>query len=294
MSDDVRLQLLADNAAGEGLLSEHGFSAWIEAGGRRILFDTGQGPALQHNARALDVPLATTDTLVLSHGHYDHTGGVPYALDRAPALHVYAHPAATSARYSIHSGAPRAIGIPLAARAALAALPAGRLHATTGPEELAPGIGLAAAIPRRSAFEDAGGPFFFDASGRAPDPIADDLALWFRTGRGLVLVVGCCHAGLVNTLRFAQEQSGEARVHAIVGGLHLGAASRERLDRTVAALVALCPELVVPCHCTGPQAIGHLRDALGERVQPGAAGATFTFGGFPGSPGAHPDREERS
>ncbi|MBN2489804.1 MAG: MBL fold metallo-hydrolase, partial [Planctomycetes bacterium] len=133
-------------------------------------------------------------------------------------------------------------------------------------------------IDRRTDYEDTGGPFFLDAAGTRPDPIPDDLALWMRTDRGLVVVVGCSHAGLINTLDQARRVSGESRLHAVLGGFHLGGAAAERLERTAQALEALAVEQVVPCHCTGDVAVEFLRQALGARVVPGAAGACYTFG----------------
>jgi 7,8-dihydropterin-6-yl-methyl-4-(beta-D-ribofuranosyl)aminobenzene 5'-phosphate synthase len=86
----TRVVLVVDNKAADGLIAEHGFAAWIEAGGRRILFDAGQGPALEHNSRALGIDVGSCQVLVLSHGHYDHTGGAPRSAEdpqfRAPAL----------------------------------------------------------------------------------------------------------------------------------------------------------------------------------------------------------------
>jgi 7,8-dihydropterin-6-yl-methyl-4-(beta-D-ribofuranosyl)aminobenzene 5'-phosphate synthase len=274
----VEVLVVTDNQAGDGLIAEHGFSAWIEVGERRILFDTGQGIALEHNAPVLGLELWSTDTLVLSHGHYDHTGGVPFALEEARYAHVYGHPDATGARWSIHGDTPRAIGMPSGSQAAIDVLPPSRRHWITRSIELEPGLGLATSIPRRSGFEDAGGPFFLDAQGLTPDTIPDDLALWIRTERGLVVVVGCCHAGLVNTVQAVQELSGERRVHAIIGGLHLKDASPERLDRSIEVLSKLDPALVVACHCTGDAAVARLRASLGPRVQVGAAGASFSLG----------------
>jgi 7,8-dihydropterin-6-yl-methyl-4-(beta-D-ribofuranosyl)aminobenzene 5'-phosphate synthase len=111
-----------------------------------------------------------------------------------------------------------------------------------------------------------------------PDPLEDDLALWLRTPRGLVVILGCGHAGLINTLTCARRLSGGERLHAVLGGFHLGGASESRLLRTAAALRTLEPDLVVPCHCTGAQAIARFREALGERVVPGAAGMRFRLG----------------
>jgi 7,8-dihydropterin-6-yl-methyl-4-(beta-D-ribofuranosyl)aminobenzene 5'-phosphate synthase len=103
------------------------------------------------------------------------------------------------------------------------------------------------------------------------------MALWIRADRGLVVVVGCCHAGLINTLRHALHLSGEPRLHAVVGGFHLGQASALRIDRTLEALRELAPDLIVPSHCTGDAAVRALMDAFAGRVVPGSAGARHVF-----------------
>jgi 7,8-dihydropterin-6-yl-methyl-4-(beta-D-ribofuranosyl)aminobenzene 5'-phosphate synthase len=274
----ARITLLVDNKAGVGLRSEHGFSAWVEVGGRRLLFDTGQGPSVSSNAAKLGIDLRTADILVLSHGHYDHTGGIPAAIEHAPAIQVYLHPAATCARYSIREGTARSIAMPWSAKAALDVIHDGGTHWITAPVEIESGVGLTGPIPRLTDYEDTGGPFYTDAEGAHGDPITDDQALWIRTNCGLVVVVGCSHAGLINTLRYTQQLSGEARVCAVVGGFHLTEAVGSRLECTVAALRELDPNLIVPCHCTGDAAVERLRRTLGERVSPGFAGASYIFG----------------
>jgi 7,8-dihydropterin-6-yl-methyl-4-(beta-D-ribofuranosyl)aminobenzene 5'-phosphate synthase len=213
---------------------------------------------------------------VLSHGHYDHTGGVPHVIRRAPAIDVYAHPAATGPRYSIREGRAKAIGMPRSTRSALAAH-AG-MHGIERPLALAAGVSLTGPIPRITGYEDTGGPFFADPDGARPDPIPDDLALWLRTDRGLVVIVGCSHAGVVNTLRHAVRVSREPKVHAVLGGFHLTGASESRLSRTLADLDAHDPDRIVPCHCTGDAAVERLGQTFGDRVVPGSAGAVFRFG----------------
>jgi len=274
----AKITIIVDNKAAEGLLSEHGFSAWIEVAGRRLLFDTGQGATLAGNADKLGIDLRTVDTLVLSHGHYDHTGGVPLVIARSPTAETYVHPEATGPRYSIRDGVAKQIAMPAAARTALETHAVG-VRWTTRKVQLAAGLGITGPIPRLTDFEDNGGPFFVDTDGAQPDPIADDLALWMHTDRGLVVVVGCSHAGLVNTLRHALKLSGEPRLHAVLGGFHLNEASEVRLVRTMAELQELGPDLIVPCHCTGDAAVERLRQSFGERVQQGSAGAVFRFGG---------------
>jgi len=274
----MRVTILVDNKASGKLVPEHGFSAWIEAAGRQILFDTGQGPALAENAERLSIDVRRADDLVLSHGHYDHTGGVPWVLERAPDIHVYCHPASVSGRFAVRNGAPKPISMPKAASAALGSVRPERMHWAEFPLEIAPGIGITGAIPRVTDYEDTGGPFFLDAAGKRPDPIDDDLALWMRTEKGLVVVVGCSHAGLVNTLKTAVRLSGTSHIHAVIGGLHLLEASWTRIARTARALRAFSPDTIIPCHCTGERALESLRNAFGARVAPGSIGAVFELG----------------
>ena len=138
-------------------------------------------------------------------------------------------------------------------------------------------IGLTGPIPRRTPYEDTGGPFFLDPDLRHPDPIEDDLALWIRTYEGLVVCVGCCHAGLINTLDHIRRLSGVSRIRAVIGGFHLVNADTQRLAQTVNVLADREVDRVVPCHCTGDPAIRALENALGDKTLRGAAGQTHRF-----------------
>ena len=274
----VRVTLLVDDESEGRLVAEHGLCLWIRTSQRTVLLDSGQGSALASNVARLGITLDSVQDLVLSHGHYDHTGGLPEVVKLAPSVHVHGHPQASRARYSLRAGVAKPIGMPDTARSALQSLPAQRLHWVTQAVRLDETMGVTGPIPRIMDYEDTGGPFFLDSAGTHADPIDDDLALWIRTDAGLVVLVGCSHAGLINTLRYAQNLAGCPRLHAVLGGFHLLEAGRKRIERTVQALVEMSPDWVIPCHCTGGRAVGALADALGSRVRAGSAGAAFTFG----------------
>ncbi|HPI73894.1 MAG TPA: MBL fold metallo-hydrolase [bacterium] len=272
----VHITIVVDNRAGPGLTAEHGLCFWIEVDGKRILFDTGQGRAFADNAQALGIDLRRTDALILSHGHYDHTGGIPWLLQAAPQAVVYAHPSILKERYSVRDGEAKPVSMPAQSRASLDN--AGQQVVwVTESLTLFSRVELSGPIPRDTDFEDTGGPFYLDPQGEQPDQLEDDLALWIPTARGLVICLGCCHAGLVNTLHHIHRLSGQQPVHAVLGGLHLLQAGRERMARTVTALSSRTPDRLVPCHCTGVKAVEELHKAFPGRVSPGSAGLEMRF-----------------
>ena len=276
-SAGVKITILVDNQAGDKLIAEHGLSLWIETGGKNILFDTGQGNALETNAQVLGVDLGKTDFLVLSHGHYDHTGGIAQVLQQAHNACVFGHSGIVQPRYAIRGGTPRSIQMLQKSMAALDRLPSQCLNWVQQPMLLSGKIGITGPVPRETGYEDTGGPFYLDPEARRTDPIDDDLALWIREDDGLIVCVGCSHAGLVNTLNHVRRLNNGLRIRAVIGGFHLLNASRARLDQTIAALRFLELEMVAPCHCTGESAVALLRDAFGERVSSGAAGMIYQF-----------------
>ncbi len=275
----IRVIVIVDNTAHRpDLRTEHGFACWIETGDARLLFDTGQGAALAPNAQTLGIELARADAIALSHGHYDHTGGLPSAWAAPANTPLYLHAGALAARYRVSGGTAKEISMPRPVRE-LVAQHMESVRYVSQPTEIAPGAWLTGYVPRRHHEEVAEPePFFLDPSGQRPDALVDDQALYLVTGTGVIVLLGCAHAGAINTLDHIRDLTGNAPLQAVIGGMHLRAASAERLAWTVAQLQRLNPGLLVPAHCTGAPAAAALAMAFGDRCRPCGAGATFDFG----------------
>lgn len=271
--------LLAENTArGLGILGEHGLAWWIDTGAHRVLFDTGQGLVLEHNARRLGVDLATADVIALSHGHYDHVGGMAAALAAAPRAALYLHPCAIEPKFAGSDGGPvgRRITTDLMEKEAFRT-PGRRVIASREPQEIVPGVWTTGEIPRTNDYEDVGGLFFLDAQLTRPDPLLDDQSLFFAGREGTMVVLGCAHAGVINTLEHVRTLTHSAPIHTVVGGMHLLNAGERRLAETFAAMRRLGVQRFGPNHCTGPEATAAFRSEFPGRCIQCCAGARQEF-----------------
>jgi len=191
MSETIRITVLVENSVHrQGLVAEHGLSFHVQCGERSLLFDTGQTDLAVINAEALRLPLDRLEAIVLSHGHYDHTGGVPAMLDVVPEARVYLHPAAFGKKYrQSPTGQSRFIGMSDCVAQAIRHRADGFIQ-TTGRTEIVEGVFATGEIPRTTTYEDTGGAFFLDAEGTRPDPLMDDQALVIDLGSSVILLLG--------------------------------------------------------------------------------------------------------
>jgi len=279
----TRLWVLVDNQAKTALLSEHGLAIYIEHQGKRILFDTGQNEALLENARQLNIKLTGLDAIILSHGHYDHGGNLAYLLENNPSADFYAHPDCLQQRYSLHTDkAPRNISLSQASIAAIQRFPVQQLHWVTQATEIIKGLYLSGEIPRLSSFEDTGGPFFLDKAGHNRDQLNDDMSLWIESRSGLVVVCGCCHSGIVNTLEhinqhYIKNAQALPKLASLIGGLHLLAADKLRLNKTIDYISRCDFQSIYPAHCSGEQALIEFKAHLNCSVIPASAGLALCW-----------------
>ena len=263
----VQITTLSENTAGQGeLLGEWGLSVLVETEDVMVLLDTGQTFSVIHNAAILGIDLSKIDKIVLSHGHFDHTGGLRQLLRRiGKNVDIIAHPDIWQAKYARRQGeADRYNGIPFQ-QDELESL-GGVFQLSSQPVHITKNVMTTGEIPMVTDFEEMDTVFSVkDGTAWKPDKIMDDLALIVETEQGLVVISGCAHRGIINTLYHVQDITGTTEIHTLIGGSHLVNASEERLRKTIAALKDMGLQRLGLCHCTDLPAASVLAQEFGDK-----------------------------
>ncbi len=275
----IKLTTLSENTAGMGdFLAEWGFSVLIDTDGYKVLFDTGAGQSVIHNADSLGVDLKAVDRIVLSHGHHDHTGGLQDTLKRIhKEIEIIAHPDVWQNKYDIRGkNPPRYIGIPFHP-GALESLGA-RFKLTAEPVEIATDMMTSGEVPMVTGYEAIDSALYVKKEGGfSADQVKDDQAVIIKGDNGLIVVLGCAHRGMINTLIHAQNITGIQKIQAVMGGSHLIGASEERLWQTIAALKDLEIQKLALCHCTDLPVISILAHEFGDVFSFNKAGSVLSL-----------------
>ncbi|MBN1161400.1 MAG: MBL fold metallo-hydrolase [Dehalococcoidales bacterium] len=274
----VKITTLAENTAGMSYLAEWGLSMLVEADGRTILFDTGMGTAAVHNARIFGIDLSTVDKIVISHGHHDHTGGLREVLGAMrKKIEVIAHPDIWAAKYGRSGKSPaHYAGMPF--RRELLENLGAEFKLTAEPVRITDHIMTLGEIPMLTDYEEIDRGLLEKKAGEMlPDELKDDLAMVIDTDYGLVVILGCSHRGIVNTLKQAQKVTGKKLIYAAVGGTHLLNATRERLEKTAADLKEMGVQYLGASHCTGFKAAAYLAQEFGDRFFVNNSGSRWTL-----------------
>lgn len=265
----IHLTILCENSVDQvsphGLMGEHGFACHLRTDHGDFLFDTGGGLTIINNADCLDIDLTKLQGILFSHGHLDHTGGLMQVLDKSGPVPIYAHPDLFSQRYSHNGNQERNIGIPWSQKELEKTGATFKL--SEAPCSIAPGLMLSGDVPRLHK-EESGDPnliVFSEEHQQIADPLHDDLSLFINTDKGLVILLGCAHAGLLNIIDHALKVTGQDKIHMILGGTHLKFCGKEQMDATLSRLTELDVDRIGASHCTGLRGATILAEHFGKR-----------------------------
>lgn len=276
----LKVTVLVENTVGvsKGLVAEWGLALLLDFGDERILLDTGEQGNIVNNARALDIDLGQVDKLVLSHGHYDHTGGLLEFLKSKGPIPVYAHPELFMEHYVRNFSGQREYyrGVPYRPEQLESA--GANFIWQRGPIKIRSDLWLSGEIPRNTDFEQVDSRLLRkDCEKFTQDLIPDDFSLFYESDKGLVIFFGCAHAGLVNIVEYAKKVTGINVVRAIVGGTHLGPASLKQKEKTIDYLKTLNLEVIAPNHCTGLPMVSRLAVEFPTQFKWASTGTNLEF-----------------
>jgi len=275
------ISVLCDNSIkAPGFMGEHGFSVLIERNGEKLLFDSGSGLSIAHNLKKLDRDLKGLTKILVSHGHYDHTGGLKWVLEQVGRVEVVAHPAMFTQHMACNpedqNDPARYVGCPYP-RDELERLGA-VFRFKDRSLEVVPGVWFVVGIERDPDSVPSDPRLVLPGGGSfRPDPIDDDAGLLIETDEDPVLVLGCAHGGVVNILNHVKRQMGVDKLQAILGGTHLLFVGSEDIPGIIEKFEEFSVKLLGVSHCTGMKASLELAKHFGDRFELASAGSVFRF-----------------
>jgi 7,8-dihydropterin-6-yl-methyl-4-(beta-D-ribofuranosyl)aminobenzene 5'-phosphate synthase len=285
---DAKFSMRYRVAPGKSIHAEHGLSYYVEtvANGKTTscMFDYGLDPAgVTNNIAMLGLDLGKVNAFGLSHGHLDHWMAAVEILKKnqskiGKGTPFYVGEEAFLRRYSLRPGTDDAIDIGQLKKEDIEAVGLKVVDANA-PVQIIPGAYLTGKIPRVTAYEKINPRLLCKRGDKIePDDFQGENALFFKLkGKGLVVLSGCAHRGIVNTVKQAQKVSGVDKLVAVMGGFHLIGAKPEVIEQTIADVKALKPDHVVPTHCTGFEAIVAFSKAMPKEFFLNTAGTKYTF-----------------
>jgi len=275
--------LAEDYAAKRGFWGQHGACYYINIKGENnvsFLFDTGaDANPILHNAKQLKIDLSNIDFIMLSHKHYDHTGGTMEILDEVKKeVPIIAHPQIFEPCFALKPKITN-IGFVNGMSKRTVEEKGGIWVISRDTMEIAPEVITTGEVKRVNYFEkEAVKGFYTIRDNRlVPDEMRDDISLVINTEKGPIIIVGCGHAGILNIIEHVKKITGAQYIRAIVGGLHLINASNERIDKTIQGLLNHKVEELYVGHCTGLKAESMLLRAFGEKFHKLYCGQIIKF-----------------
>ncbi len=271
----MKITTLVENMINKvDLLGEHGLSFLLENGDEKILFDTGQGYVILHNTQKMGIDLSKISKIVLSHGHFDHTGGLDKVLNLVGNIDIYGHPDIFDKKYAKDGEKSRYIGIPFNKEDL--ELKGAKFKLYKKSVQIAKNIWTTGEIEKKTDFETGSERLCVMQDGNlVKDELMDDLSLIVNGENGISVILGCCHTGIINTLYHIRKMTDNSPINMLVGGIHLFDAKDDKIDKTIELLQVFHINKLALCHCTGMKAMIKLHQAFGDKLLFNNVGSIF-------------------